>query len=91
MGERIQAVGEWVVVVRPPDGETIGGIILPSQKEGRETEGYVASVGPRVKTKLEEGDKVYFTKAERRTTDYQGRRCFMVKEEDIVARIIADE
>lgn len=64
---------------------TKSGIVLPGQSQEKPQEAIVVAVGPEVKAKLAEGDKVIYSKYAGSTVKVDEEELMIIKEEDVLA------
>lgn len=83
---KLLPLGERLVLKQCQAEETTkSGIVLPGQSQEKPQEAIVVAVGPEVKSKLAEGDKVIFSKYAGSTVKVDDEELMIIKEEDILA------
>ena len=83
---KLVPLGDRVVLKQLVAEETTkSGIVLPGQSQEKPQQAIVVAVGPEVKAKLAEGDKVIYSKYAGSTVKVDEEELMIIKEEDVLA------
>lgn len=89
MAERLEPVGDRVLIepIAPPD--KVGSIIVPDTAQAKPVRGKVTAVGPLVEN-IKEGDVVVYGKYSGTDVELEGSEVVLMHESDVIAVVRND-